>query len=101
MRANHIIFFEIASWLRGIVSKSFRRNILAIFLALSLAPYSATSKAASPLSVQVQGNQLVDANGNVLRLLGVDRSGSEYECVSGDGIFDGPVDSTAISAIKA
>jgi hypothetical protein len=101
MRANHIIFFEIASWLRGIVSKSFGRNILAIFLALSLAPYSATSKAASPLSVQVQGNQLVDANGNVLRLLGVDRSGSEYECVSGDGIFDGPVDSTAIAAIKA
>jgi hypothetical protein len=44
---------------------------------------------------------LVDGNGNLLRLFGVNRSGSEYECVDGDGIFDGPVDSTAIAAIKA
>src|SRR5580704_1161843 len=101
MRADHIFIFEIASWLRGILSRSFGRNTLAILLTLALTPYCAPTKAASPLSVHVQGNQLVDGNGNFLRLLGVDRSGSEYECVDGDGMFDGPVDSMAIAAVKA
>jgi hypothetical protein len=100
MRADHTLIFEIASWLCGIQSRSFGRNTLAI-LALLLTPYCAPAKAASPLSVHVQGNQLVDGNGNLLRLLGVNRSGTEYKCVDGDGIFDGPVDSTAIAAIKA
>jgi hypothetical protein len=88
-------------WLSGILSGSFGRNAVAILLTLALMPYCAPTKAASALSVHVQGNQLVDGNGNFLRLLGVNRSGSEYECVDGDGIFDGPVDSTAIAAIKA
>jgi Cellulase (glycosyl hydrolase family 5)/FG-GAP-like repeat len=92
---------EIASWLCGILSGSFGRNTLAILLALSLTPYCGPIKAAAPLSVHVQGNQLVDGNGNPLRLLGVNRSGAEYDCVYGYGIFDGPVDSTAITAIKA
>lgn len=34
-----------------------------------------------------------------MRLLGVDRSGTEYSCIQGNGIFDGPVDQTAVSAI--
>ena len=48
--------------------------------------------------LHVEGNQLVD-QGKVVRLLGVDRSGTEYMCIGGDGIFDGPVDQTATSAI--
>ncbi len=46
------------------------------------------------------GNKLVDG-GNTVRLLGVDRSGTEYMCVQNNGIFDGPVDQTAVSAIVA
>jgi endoglucanase len=47
----------------------------------------------------VVGNQLIDPNGNLVRLLGIDRSGSEYMCLAGGPIFDGPVDSNAIAAI--
>jgi hypothetical protein len=92
-----MLIFKIASWLRGVMRGSFGRNTVAILLALSVTPCCA----ASPLSVHVEGNHLVDGNGNVLRLLGINRSGSEYDCVDGYGIFDGPVDSTAIAAIKA
>jgi Cellulase (glycosyl hydrolase family 5)/FG-GAP-like repeat len=101
MHADHMFILEISWWLRGVLSKPFGRNILAVLLTLALTPCCMPTKAASALSVRVQGNQLVDGDGNFLRLLGVNRSGSEYKCVDGDGIFDGPVDSTAIAAIKA
>jgi Cellulase (glycosyl hydrolase family 5) len=108
MRASQTFFFAITSWLCGILSRSFGRNTLAILLALSLTPDCAPATAASPLSVRVQGNRLIDGNGNFLRLRGVNRSSSEYACVGGGGgngngyaLFDGPVDSTAIAAIKA
>jgi hypothetical protein len=38
----------------------------------------------------VVGNGLQDAGGSAVVLHGVDRSGSEYACVQGWGIFDGP-----------
>ncbi len=34
-------------------------------------------------------------------LWGVDRSGGEYSCVQGNGFFDGPMDQTAVTAIKS
>ena len=43
-----------------------------------------------PPPPHVSGNHLLDANGNVLQLHGVDRSGTEYACIQGWGIFDGP-----------
>jgi hypothetical protein len=51
--------------------------------------------ASASVSVSVRDNQLVNANGQTVRLLGVDRSGTEYACEQGWGIFDGP--STAAS----
>ena len=49
--------------------------------------------------VSVRGNHLIDRNGKVLRLTGVNRSGAEYACAEGWGIWDGPTDTNA--AIKA
>ncbi|MGH7298416.1 MAG: glycoside hydrolase family 5 protein, partial [Polyangiaceae bacterium] len=43
---------------------------------------------------------IVDGAGNVVQLHGADRSGTEYSCLSG-AFFDGPVDQTAIDAMKA
>jgi hypothetical protein len=43
---------------------------------------------------------LVDGNGNIVRLHGVDRSGTEYACIQGYGIFDGPSDQASIDAMK-
>ncbi len=48
--------------------------------------------------LQVSGNHLVD-NGKTVRLFGVDRSGTEYACVQGNGFFDGEVDQAAVTAI--
>ena len=50
--------------------------------------------------LHVRGNTLVDGD-RPLRLLGVNRSGAEYSCVQGHGIFDGPVDAGSIAAIAS
>lgn len=52
-----------------------------------------------PPEVHVSGNRLVDQNGDPVILRGVNRSGTEYQCVHGFGVFDGPVDDTATAAI--
>ena len=49
----------------------------------------------------MSGNKLVNANGSQVVLHGVDRSGTEYACVQGNGIFDGPNDQASITAIKS
>lgn len=51
--------------------------------------------------VHVQGNQLVDSAGRPVRLRGVNRSGTEYACAQGWGIFDGPSDSASVQAIAS
>jgi hypothetical protein len=51
--------------------------------------------------LHVSGNKLVDASGNTFIPHGVDRSGTEYECVQGYGIFDGPSDQASITAMKS
>jgi endoglucanase len=56
---------------------------------------------AEPVSVRVEGTSLVDGRGRPLRLLGVNRSGSEYACVQGWGLFEGPTDTAAIAAMKS
>ncbi|MFE2581774.1 cellulase family glycosylhydrolase [Streptomyces sp. NPDC059378] len=50
-------------------------------------------------ALHVSGNKLVDASGATRRLLGVNRSGGEFMCVQGYGIWDGPVDDAAVKAI--
>ncbi|GHE05548.1 cellulose binding domain-containing protein [Streptomyces alanosinicus] len=50
-------------------------------------------------ALHVVGDRLVDAAGTTRRLLGVNRSGGEFMCVQGRGIWDGPVDDAAIKAI--
>jgi endoglucanase len=51
--------------------------------------------------LHVSGNRLVDANGSPVVLRGVDRSGSEYQCVQGRGIFAGPADQASVAAMKS
>jgi endoglucanase len=50
-------------------------------------------------ALRVLGSKLVDAEGNTRRMLGVNRSGGEFMCVQGRGIFDGPVDDASVKAI--
>jgi hypothetical protein len=62
---------------------------------------AAQTGAAAALQLHVSGNRLVNVNGATVVLHGVDRSGTEYRCVQGKGIFDGPSDQASISAMKS
>jgi hypothetical protein len=55
-----------------------------------------------PRGLHVVGNQIQDGDGKVIRLHGVNRSGTEYRCVQGGGgFFDGPFDEASVQAIKS
>jgi len=70
-----------------------------------LLPRAASSASASAAGtapqLHVAGNQLVSSSGQRTVLHGVDRSGTEFMCVQGKGIFDGPSSVASIRAIKA
>jgi endoglucanase len=66
------------------------------------ASVTATEIATTPVpQLHVSGAQLVDATGKQVVLHGVNRSGAEYACVQGWGMFDGPVDEASLLAIKS
>jgi len=80
------------------------RRIVTTFVMLSLAlgfltVNNKSALAATPASIQglhVSGNKIVNTAGQTVRLLGVNRSGGEFMCVQGRGIWDGPADATSI-----
>lgn len=57
--------------------------------------------AADPHGLRVVGNALVNKSGQPVRLLGVNRSGAEYGCLHGQGVFAGPTGRRAILAMLA
>lgn len=76
--------------------------VVAVVLASLLA-----APTAGALQIRVKGNHLVDGKGKVVRLIGVNRSGSEYSCSGDDGagghgygFFQGPANDRAIKAMK-
>ena len=90
---------------RGIVPKLFA---LAVGVAAGLGLYASLASTSPPpgragtvAQVRVSGNELVSASGQRMVLRGVDRSGTEYECVQGHGIFDGPSGQASVSAMRS
>jgi hypothetical protein len=49
--------------------------------------------------VYVHGGSLVDGTGVTIHPVGATRAGSEYACVQGWGMFDGPTDDASIAAM--
>ena len=97
-----------------------RRSVLLCLLAAVACAMSACSSASPPAGsghasadrpgnhrrgaaprLHVSGNRLVDGHGRPVLLHGVNRSGTEFMCVQGHGIFDGPADQASVSAMKA
>jgi len=72
---------------------------LAWLLALGFLLAAGPSAQAAKPWIGVRGNHLVDRSGAVVRLLGVNRSGAEYQCVEGGQIFEGPTDDASIDAM--
>lgn len=79
----------------------FRLIVLSLVL-LGLVLTRSTPTLAAPAAIQglhVSGNTIVNAANQTVRLLGVNRSGGEYMCVQGRGIWDGPSDAASIQAM--
>jgi len=70
---------------------------LALGLALALTPPAF----AAPQGLHVVGKRLLDGRGRVVQFHGVNRSGTEYACIQGWGIFDGPSDAASVRAIAS
>jgi endoglucanase len=73
--------------------------ILALFLINSTEILAQTP--ASIQGLHVVGNKIVNGANEPIRLLGVNRSGGEYMCIQGRGIWDGPADAASVEAIAA
>jgi hypothetical protein len=86
-----------------------RRLSLLLVAAFALGLLTATSgtsestvlTAARAPGLHVVRNRLVDGRGRALVFHGVNRSGTEYACVQGWGIFDGPRDAASVRAISS
>jgi hypothetical protein len=87
------------------MSPSLSGGAVGLFTALVCAAMAvfglAGSRAQASPYVAVNENHLVAAHGAQLRLLGVDRSGTEYMCLGGSEIFDGPASAESVQAMAA
>jgi endoglucanase len=87
-------------------------GLLLVILTFGSKPYTATAQPlssvqkaaivhpATPASaLHVSGNQLLNSSDIPVRLLGANRSGTEYACIQGWGIFSGPDDQASLDAM--
>src|SRR5947209_20204188 len=73
--------------------------VLLVFATSAVSPIHA--HAAGLTGLKVAGNRITDAAGTPLMLRGFNRSGTEYACIQGWGIFDGPSDAASVTAIRS
>jgi endoglucanase len=59
-----------------------------------------SARLATAPRLHVSGNRLVNQYGHAVVLHGVDRSGGEFACVGDEGIWDGPMNQSSITAMK-
>jgi hypothetical protein len=68
---------------------------------LVVAPRPLSAASTPPLSIAVVGNHFVNGAGQTIRLLGVNREGTEYACVNGSGYSVGAEDATDAATIAS
>ncbi|HZQ49033.1 MAG TPA: cellulase family glycosylhydrolase [Candidatus Dormibacteraeota bacterium] len=72
----------------------------AVLLVPAAGALHADVRAAAALNgLKVTGHRITDASGKPVMLRGVNRSGTEYACQQGWGIFDGPADAASVQAM--
>ena len=95
----------IAGCLLSVTAAPARASTVAPAPASTAAPARAAAAARSATKpapqLHVSGSHLVNAAGQRVVLHGVDRSGGEYMCVEGRGIWQGPMNQAAVTAMKA
>jgi len=73
------------------------KTLLSLFLLFLFASVPVVQSLAA---LKVQGNKIVDDTGKTVVLKGVNRSGTEFACIQGNGIFDGTNDANSIKSMK-
>jgi len=73
-------------------------NKIILFLVCFVSYYVATSGLAA---LKIDKNKIIDTTGKTVKLHGVNRSGAEFSCIQGHGIWDGPTDQSSIDKIKS
>jgi endoglucanase len=81
---------------------------LAVLVVLAVVAAAASARARTQPAVHISGSRLIGLDGRQLRLIGVNRSGTEYSCSGpvagggfGYGIFQGPVDTGSVRALQS
>lgn len=79
------------------------RALAILFLAatMGMAPSHSPHAPVAPDGLRVKGNKIVNNAGTPVHLHGVNRSGTEYACIQGWGIFDGPSNAASVAAIAS
>ena len=67
----------------------------------TLAAGSAVGAPSAQKGLHVVGNKLLDSKGRKVHFRGINRSGTEYACIQGWGIFDGPNGAKSVRAIAS
>jgi hypothetical protein len=62
---------------------------------------SSAGSGTSVSGLHVSGNQILNDQNQVVKLRGVDKAGTEYECLGGPLVFDGPSDANSITVLKS
>jgi endoglucanase len=94
-------------WLQSLLPGRGRvRFGLGVAAVAAVAWQAPVAPARSSVFVHIRGARFIDTHGQTLRLIGVDRSGTEYACAGpvagggfGYGIFQGPTDDRSIRAM--
>jgi endoglucanase len=90
------------SFIPGAITHWVRLTIVVMALAVAGVAWLSlgdTSASASTSGLHVSGNRILDKSGHQVLFQGVNRSGTEYACVQGWGIFDGPDTAASVQAI--
>ena len=64
-------------------------------------PVAEADTESSPIKISVQKNLLIDGNGQPIKLVGVNKSGTEYMCAHDWNFFDGQATAATVTAMKA
>jgi hypothetical protein len=75
--------------------------LLGTMLCMVLTAQPPAALGATPLAITVVGNHFVNGSGQTIRLLGVNREGTEYACVNGTGYSIGPEDAADAAVIAS
>ena len=64
-------------------------------------PVAEADVESSPIKISVQKNLLIDGNGQPIKLVGVNKSGTEYMCAHDWNFFDGQASAATVAAMRA